>query len=350
MSHLNPADVQSTAQRQADTIEALHAAAVSYKARAETAEAVANSRMSEADTIRYLQAENGQLRGEVFSLSERVRDLEAAISRSAEANSLKAESQAQLGVQVRAYQRHNHFLQGEVSARDAKTRALEDRVEFLQEEVKAKERRVSLMMDRLRKHNVDMTRMNDGHGDGDNNASSSSSSAPARVSVPEATLQQIREKMAVQTSTIEVLRERLESLEDEGSRKEHVLKSLRRENDALKGTISKMVSQISHEVQSSAADMRIQTEALARPSTVGQGSVLGLSAQLSGNRAGNMSQRDSTGSALLLGLGGAATGNSAVAANPMRYVESSEDHERRLEQYRNKRLNDFASPVASGRR
>lgn len=360
MSNLNAADVQATAQRQADTIEALHAAAASYKARADAAESVANARMSEADTVRALQGENANLRAEVFSLTERIRDLEAAISRSAEATSLKAESQAQLGVQVRAYQRHNHFLQGEVSARDAKMRALEDRVEFLQEEVRAKEKRVSLMMDRLRRHNVDMTRLGEGDGGAPAAPGSAAAAPAARVSVPEATLQQIREKMAVQASTIEVLRERLESLEDEAARKEHVLKSLRRENDALKTTISKMVAQISQEVQSSAVDMRIAAEALSRPSNAGQGSVLALSQQI-GGRGGSggggspsssqvdrlLQSSDPTGSSLLLGLGGAATGNSAVANNPTRFLEASEDQERRLQEFRNRRLNDFGAGAST---
>jgi hypothetical protein len=331
-------DLQTTVQRQSDTIEALHAASAQYKARADAAEHLAAGRLSEAEMIRALQADNQTLRHENFSLTERVKDLEASISRSAEASSLTAESQAQLGVQVRAYQRHNHFLQGEVSARDAKMRALEERVEVMTEELKTKERRMGLMMDRLRKHNVDVAKMNEQQAE-------SGGSAPARVTVPEATLQQIREKMAMQTSTIEILRDRLESVEDEAGRKEHVLKSLRRENDALKNTISKMVSQISSEVSTQSMEMQLTGDALTGGGFSSSSSGAGAS---SGDASAQQQQQQKdqhsghTGAPLLLGLGGAATGNTGVVANQMAFVESDQDAESRLRQYRNQRLEQFA--------
>jgi predicted nucleic acid-binding Zn-ribbon protein len=335
-------DLAGTIQRQADTIEALHASAAQYKARAEAAEHLAAGRISEADTIRAYQSDNNNLRNEVFTLTERVRELEAAISRSAEANQIHSESQAQMGVQVRAYQRHNHFLQGEISARDAKMRSLEERVEFLQEEIRTKERRMSLMMDRLRKHNVDVARLNEGVGDGE---SVNQYALPARVTIPEVTLQQIREKMAVQTSTIEVLRDRLEALEDESTRKENVLKSLRRENDALKNTISRMVAQISAEVQTTASEMQLTAEAMTNPH----------SARFAQSPAGGSRYEpfDSTGSNLLLGLGGAATGGNASVTNVSRSNANDsstsgaevtvEDMEQRLRSFRDKRLKEYST-------
>ena len=349
---MNNSDLTGTIQRQSTTIEALHASAAQFKARAAAAEQIASSRMSEADALRAFQHENDNLRNEVFSLTERVRELEAAISRSAEASAINSESQAQMGVQVRAYQRHNHFLQGEVSARDAKMRSLEERVEFLQEEVKTKERRMSLMMDRLRKHNVDVARLNEGVGDGE---SVNMHALPARVTIPEVTLQQIREKMAVQTSTIEVLRDRLESLEDESTRKENVLRTLRRENDALKNTISKMVAQISNEVQTSSAEMQLTAEAMMTSSFApnnnnnnnNNNSKKGSS---SSTATGGGAQRgsdlfDGNGSNLLVGLGGAATGNSQLVSSSLDHPshETNAEMEDRLRSFRNKRLQQYSS-------
>ena len=371
---MSQADLQATVQRQAETIEALHAATAQYKARADAAEQFASGRLSEADALRSLTHENANLRGEAFALTERVRDLEAAISRGAEATSLTAESQAQLGVQVRAYQRHNHFLQGELSSRDAKMRAFEERIEFLLEEVKTKDRRLAMMMDRLRKHNVDVARLQEQEAQlgGDySSGSTTTSSFPARITVPEATLQQIRERMAVQNSTVEVLRERLEALEDEAARKEHVLASLRRENDALKGTISRMVAQISVEVQASTAELQNTADSMmmgmsaapaAGPSSMsllgsspsgGGGGNINRRTGSNGNNSGTGSDAYGTGSSLLLGLGGAATGHPAIAAGGAhhhRYVESPDDMEARIKNFRSRRLQDMSGGSSNGSR
>ena len=316
---MNEDDLRSVVQRQAGTIEALHAASAQLKARATVAEQIASGRLSDADAVRSLTHENSQLREENYVLSDRVRELEAVISRNAEATSLTAETQAQLGVQVRAYQRHNHFLQGEVSSRDSKMRAHHERVEFLQEEVATKERRVTVLLERLRQHNIDLSSVSD-------KPRSETKPENLRVSVPEATLQQIREKMAVQVSTIEVLRERLEALEDEASRKDQVLSALRRENDALKKTISKMVMQITTEIAASAAEVSRANDALrGKP----DGDVSGLSAT-----AGRMPHA------------AACHVTPHAAATPTRSAHD-DDAEARLREFRKKRLQEFTAPVAA---
>ena len=228
-SDANPSidSLRATIQRQADTIESLHAAASKYKTRLTALEQQLTVKQAEIDSLKAMQSENASLREEAFVSNERNRELELTIGRLTEASTLGAETQAQLGVKVQAYQRHNHYLQGEVAARTAKLRSANERIDVLAEELRAKDRRITILVEKLRQYNIDP------------------SSSVSKVQVNEEVFARMKDELSSQNATLEVMREKVESMQEEAVRREEIMGALRKENNALKQTVSKLVAQIS---------------------------------------------------------------------------------------------------------
>jgi chromosome segregation ATPase len=218
--------LRNTISRQNETIESLHAAASKYRTRLASLEQQLTIKQAENESQKVLATENAALRSELHQLREKLREVELSNSRLAEATALEAESQAQLGVKVQAYQRYNNFLQSEMALREAKLKALQEQVDVLSEEVHTKDRRITILVEKLRQHNIDPTSM------------------VAKVSVPEATYSEMKEKLSTQNTTIELLREKLESVQEDLVRREAVIEAIQRENKALKSSISRLVAQI----------------------------------------------------------------------------------------------------------
>lgn len=218
--------MRATVQRQADTIESLHSAAQKYKTRLNALEQQLTVKQAELDSLKLLSGENANLREENLSMNEKNRELEQAVSRLTESSTLGAESQAQLGVKVQAYQRHNNFLQGEIATIESKLATARERIDVLQNELRHKEQRVTILMDKLRQHNIDPT-------------------ATSKVHVSEDTFNSMKDQIHSQSTTVELLREKLESMQDEAVRREELLTAQRQENDALKQTVSRLIAQIS---------------------------------------------------------------------------------------------------------
>jgi chromosome segregation ATPase len=216
--------LKATIQRQADQIESLHAAAQKYKTRNNALEQQLTVKQAELESLRLLSTENGSLREDMLALHERNRELELAVSRLTEQSTLGAESQAQLGVKVQAYQRHNTFLQGELATAEGKLSTARERIDVLQNEVRHKEQRVTILIEKLRQHNIDP------------------SAAASKIHVTEEKYREMQEKMSSQSTTIDLLREKVESMQDEAVRREELVGSLRRENDSLKNTVSRLIA------------------------------------------------------------------------------------------------------------
>lgn len=219
-------DLERTIQHQAETIEALHLASSKYKNRLEVVESKLLEREAELESFKVLSQENGMLRSEVLDLRSALKTLEQSTARIIDKNTLGTETHAQLGVRVQAYQRHNAYLQGELSVRDARIRSLEDKIDFLNEENQTKDRRMLIMQEKLRQHNIDP------------------SSTVASVRVPEETLSMMKVKLTSQTSTIELLHERVENMLDESERKKALIEALQKENKALRVSVQKLIAQV----------------------------------------------------------------------------------------------------------
>lgn len=216
--------LRSSLQRQTETIDSLHAAAQKYKTRLTALEQQATVKQAEIDSLKVLSAENAQLREQLLAANARNRQLELAAGISGGGGG--AELQAQLSVKVQAYTRHNNFLQGEVALRDAKLAALQERLDVLAEEVHAKDRRVTILVEKLRQHSIDPN------------------SAVSRVSVPEHVFNELKEKVATQGTTMELLREKLDESQEEAVRRDELVSALQRENRALKQSVSRLIAQI----------------------------------------------------------------------------------------------------------
>jgi chromosome segregation ATPase len=216
--------LKATIQRQADQIESLHAAAQKYKSRNNALEQQLTVKQAELDSLRLLSTENAALREDMFAVNERNRELEQALSRLTEQSTLGAESQAQLGVKVQAYQRHNTFLQGELATAESKLATARERIDVLQNELRHRDARVSILIEKLRQHNIDP------------------SANSSRIQITEEGYREMKDKIASQNTSLELLREKVESMQEEAVRREEIMTSLRRENDALKGTISRLIA------------------------------------------------------------------------------------------------------------
>lgn len=231
-----PEDMRLYIQRQADTIESLHAAAQKYRARLQSLDQELAVKQAEVESLRLLAAENATLREDNHMAHDRIRELETSASQLSQQSSLGAETQAQLGVKLQAYQRHNTFLQGEIASREKRMKALQEQIDVLREEVHNKERRITLLVEKLRQHNLDPN-----------------SVGICRIQIPEEQYAQLREKLATQETTVELLRERLETAQEDAVRREEVVDALVRENKALKNTISRLIAQINSSAAASIA-------------------------------------------------------------------------------------------------
>lgn len=233
--------LRATIQRQADQIESLQAAAQKFKTRTNSLEQQLTVKQAELDSLRLLSSENGNLREELFNATERRRELEIAVSRLTEQSTLGAESQAQLGVKVQAYQRHNTFLQGELAGAESKLQTARERIDVLQNEVRNKDQRITILMDKLRQYNIDPTAAN------------------TKIHLTEDAYRDMKNQITHQESTIEILREKLESSQEESVRREEIMSALRRENDALKNTVSRLIALTSGSVAPAASSSRSES-------------------------------------------------------------------------------------------
>ena len=224
MADISDTTLRAQLQRHADTIESLTAAGNKLRTRCNALEQQLTVKQAELDSLRLLSTENSTLREELFNANERNRELEQAVSRLTEQSTLGAESQAQLGVKVQAYQRHNSFLQGELATSEGKLAVARERIDVLQNEVRHKEQRVSILIEKLRQHNIDP------------------SASSLKVNLTEEAYREMRDKIASQAASIDLLREKVESMQEEAVRREELVGALRRENDALKGTVSRLIA------------------------------------------------------------------------------------------------------------
>lgn len=220
------ADLERTIQHQADTIEALHIASSKYKNRLDLTEQKLLEREAELSAAATLSSENALLRTELIDLREAMRTLEQSTARIMDKNTLGTETHAQLGVRVQAYQRHNAYLQGELSEREARLKLANDKADMLAEEGATKDRRIAVMLEKLRQHNIDP------------------SSTIASVRVPEETFASMKVKLTSQATTIELLHERVESLMDEAERRSSLVDAVQRENKALRVSVQKLIAQV----------------------------------------------------------------------------------------------------------
>ena len=218
------AALKATIQRQADQIESLHAAAQKYKTRNNSLEQQLTVKQAELESLRLLSTENSTLREEMLTINDRNRELEQAVSRLSEQSTLGAESQAQLGVKVQAYQRHNTFLQGELATAESKLSTARERIDVLQNELRHKEQRITILIEKLRQHNIDPT------------------ATTSKVNLTEEAYRDMREKLSTQDTSMTILREKVESMQDEAVRREEVMTALRKENNALKTTVSRLIA------------------------------------------------------------------------------------------------------------
>lgn len=219
-------ELRRTVQQQSDTIEGLHLAAGKYKNRLDIVEKELLEKDSEISSLSVLTQENSMLREEILSLRESLRRLEQSTSRVIDKTTLGQESQAQLGVRVQAYQRHNAYLQGELSEKERSIKMLHERLDLMTEENHTKDRRIAIMLEKLRQHNIDP------------------SSSVASVRIPEETYATMKVKLVSQASTIELLHEKIDSLSDDVSRKQNVMDAMKRENTALRTSVTKLIDQL----------------------------------------------------------------------------------------------------------
>jgi predicted nuclease with TOPRIM domain len=184
---------------------------------------------AEIDSLRVLRNENFIIREESNALRDRLRRFEGERSHF-EDRSVTAETQAQLAVKLQAYQRHNTHLQGELSARETKISAMQEKIDVLTEEMHRKDRRCSILAEKLRQHNIDPVAV-----------------AATTIHVPEEFFAQLKKKISSQETTIDALHERLEGLQEDAQRRELVVEALQRENSALRQSVSRLIAQINAE-------------------------------------------------------------------------------------------------------
>jgi hypothetical protein len=223
-------------QRLSETIEAQQAVEKRLRARMAALEQQLVSKQAEIDSLRVLPNENSLIREENAQLRDKIRELELSASRIVETATYTTESQASLGVKLQAYQRHNNFLQGELSAREAKLKTQQEKMDILAEEVDGKDRRITILVEKLRNQNIDP------------------STSEASVHVPQELYQQMKQKLHSQSVTIDLLHEKVESLQDDSQRKEVVVEALQRENRALRQSVSRLIAQINGTVLPASPD------------------------------------------------------------------------------------------------
>ena len=223
---MSDADLRATVQRQAETIDALNASVGKLRARISSLEQQCTMKQSEIDSMRVLPNENKMIREENILLRDQLREMKYSASRIIEQSSIGNESQAALGIKVQAYQRHNAFLQGELSDRESKLRIGQERIDVLTEELNNKDTRISLLAEKLRQHHIDP------------------SSANGLV-LPDETLTVMKNKVHTQSATIDLLHEKVEICHEEAHRRAAVLDAVQKENKALRTSVSRLIAQIS---------------------------------------------------------------------------------------------------------
>lgn len=212
--------------QQNEKIESLGAAAQKYRSRVQSLEQQLIVKQAEIDSLQLLASENAAIRDENLSLREKVDEIEQHASRMAEHSSHTTESQAQLGVKVQAYQRHNNFLQSELALREAKIKAMQEKMDVLTEELLSKDRRITILVEKLRQHNIDPT------------------ASVSKINVPEEQFARMKERLASQSQALELLREKTDTQQEDLVRKEEVIAALNKENAALRQSVSKLISQL----------------------------------------------------------------------------------------------------------
>jgi hypothetical protein len=316
----------SAMPHEAEALEALHGAAALMHRRVADLEARLAASQAECDTLRQRDIAHSHLREELADYQRRCKQLEAGVAQlTAPSDATRAYNQfmaatapgaaagvagvptvsvargadtnAQLSVQVRAYQRHNQFLQGEVHARDATIRGLQARLDAAQDIARTQEERMALVMAKLRAYNqhaaaatigaaaaayqrpkadagfapllVGSTQGSSGAliaappaGAADamglqlvagGGAEGDGVGALLRVSVPETAFASIKERMAAQAATVQALRERLEAAEEEAARRDELLQAVRKENATLKQTVTRLIGQLTADVEAAVA-------------------------------------------------------------------------------------------------
>jgi chromosome segregation ATPase len=226
VTELNNDQLRQHVQRLNEAVDVQQGTEKRLRARMAAMEQQLVTKQAEIDSLRVLPNENNLIRDENVQLREKIRELELSASRIVETATYTTESQASLGVKLQAYQRHNNFLQGELSSREAKLKVQQEKLEILAEELQGKDRRITIMVEKLRNQNIDP------------------STSEVSVHVPQEVYQQMKHKLHSQGSTIEALHEKVESLQDDTQRKEVVVEALQRENKALRQSVSRLIAQI----------------------------------------------------------------------------------------------------------
>ncbi len=226
LTELNNDQLRQQVQRLNEAVDVQQGTEKRLRARMGAMEQQLVTKQSEIDSLRVLPNENNLIRDENGQLRDKIRDLELSASRIVDAATYTSESQASLGVKLLAYQRHNNFLQGELSSRETKLKVQQEKLDILSEELQGKDRRITIMVEKLRNQNIDP------------------STTEVTVHVPQEVYQQMKQKLQSQGMTIDVLHEKVESLQDDAQRKEVVVEALQRENKALRQSVSRLIAQI----------------------------------------------------------------------------------------------------------
>lgn len=216
-----------------ETVEMLQSSERKLKVKLSIADQQLVTKEAEIESLRMLPNENILLREENHQLREKIRELEQTTSRAVELGSLGSESQTQLQVKLQAFQRHNHYLQGELALKESKIRTLQEKVDIVSEEIHQKDRRCSLLVEKLRQHSLDPSSVLTGH-----------SGSATQIQVPEEMYAQMKQKLSTQTSAMELLQERVETLQEDNQRRELLVEALHRENAALRQSVSRLIAQV----------------------------------------------------------------------------------------------------------
>eukprot|EP00758_Cryptobia_borreli_P002260 Tbor_TRINITY_DN2899_c0_g1::TRINITY_DN2899_c0_g1_i1::g.23234::m.23234 len=224
---VNADELRYTIQCQADTIETLHKASSRYRTRLEKAEKEILEKDAEIGSLSVLKNENKVLREEILSLHDSIKALEKSTFDTVINNNPL--SDPRVGVRLQAYQRHNSYLQSELSDREQKLKVAIEKRDIMEEENDAKERRISVLIEKLREHNI----VFDGV---DTDVSS--------IRISANTLHSTRLMLKSQASTIDLLYEKIDATTDEIRRKQNIIDAIQGENKALRLSVSKLIAQI----------------------------------------------------------------------------------------------------------
>lgn len=210
-----------------ETVEALQSQERKHKLRINTLEQQLITKEAEIESLRVLPRENSLIREENNQLRDRIRELEQSTTRMVEQSSIGAESSTQVTVKLQAFQRHNNYLQGELATKDSKIRAMQERVDILTEELHSRDRRCGILVEKLRQHSIDPSTV-----------------SATNIQVPEEVYSQMKQKLAQQSTNMELLQERVEGLQEEAQRRELLIEALQRENGALRQSVSRLIAQV----------------------------------------------------------------------------------------------------------